>query len=365
MTQLDWPAVYDLVTRHGAQPGADLCAVAAADAESGRDPMSPPGDNGHSYGLWMLNDNGGLGVGLSVAARQDPDTAAAVMVKVFNGHYQDGLTAGYTGEDLVRYCCMWSERPDGTPDLHAPAMDRYVASWREAVAALSGEEPTPMHYDPSIPAERQVQSWSCSIRTATFMLKSLGGTLDAGTVQDLMVPQYVTPALGLLDGSGAGLAEFLGLQTGCDTGHRWVDWAWLQAHAGTMPIGIGSPSLYHWLAVRSLNADGTLALANPAPGYQGLGDTMSEAQFNQWAPWAGVWVTVPAENGGDDLSAEERATLAWWQGVAPVLPGFLNTVEDEATALAQRTKGQNHEAAAAILAQLASFRQVSGYQREG
>jgi N-acetyl-anhydromuramyl-L-alanine amidase AmpD len=69
-------------------------------------------------------------------------------------------------------------------------------------------------------------------------------------------------------------------------------------------------------------------------------------------------------DGGDELSAEDRATLAWWQGVAPVLPGFLNTVEDQAAALAQRTRGQNHEAAAAILAQLASFRQVSGYQRE-
>lgn len=158
-----------------------------------------------------------------------------------------------------------------------------------------------MIYDPSIPAERQISSWSCSIRTATFMLKSLGIDMDASRLQDVLVPDYVTPALGLIQGDGSGLAAVLADQSGCPTGHRWVDWAWLQAHAGTMPVGMGSPSLYHWVAVRGVQADGSLALANPAPGYQGLGDTMTAAQFQQWAPWAAVWIEMPAAEGDDGM----------------------------------------------------------------
>jgi hypothetical protein len=350
MSVLTPAELMDLVARHGARPGADLCAIAAALSESGGDPDAS-GDNGHSIGLWQMYDQG-LGAGMSVADRADPDTAAAVMVGIFNANYADAIRQGYSGEQLVRYCCMYTERPYGFPDLNCPAADRYVASWQAAVAALSGEEPATMTYDPETPPERQVQGWACSIRTATWMLKSLGGTLDAGAVQDLMVPQYVSPALGLLDGSGAGLADFLGLQTGCTVGHQWVDWAWLQAHAGTMPIGIGSPSMYHWLAVRGVNADGTLALANPAPGYDGVYDTMTEAQFNAWAPWAGVWIELPAdENGGDDLSDTERQELESLRG--------LKAQYDD---LSNYTSGLTSDILPPALAQLERARQVGGKQ---
>jgi hypothetical protein len=199
MSVLTPAELMDLVARHGARPGADLCAIAAALSESGGD-SDATGDNGHSIGLWQMYDQG-LGAGMSVADRADPDTAAAVMVGIFNANYADALRQGYSGEQLVRYCCMYTERPYGFPDLNCPAADRYVASWRAAVAALSGEEPATMTYDPETPPERQVQGWACSIRTATWMLKSLGGTLDAGAVQDLMVPQYVSPARSAISGS--------------------------------------------------------------------------------------------------------------------------------------------------------------------
>jgi len=150
-------------------------------------------------------------------------------------------------------------------------------------------------YDPTVPAERQLQSWTCSVRTATFMLKSLGIDIDAARMQDVLVPDYVTPELGLLAGDGSGLAAVLADQSGCPTGHTQASWAWLQENAGNVPIGMGSGTLYHWLAVRDLNPDGSLALANPAPGYRGVYDVMTEAQFRQWAPWSAVWIEVEEE----------------------------------------------------------------------
>lgn len=218
-----------------------------------------------------------------------------------------------------------------------------------------------MIYDPTIPAERQVQSWSCSVRTATFMLRSLGIDMDASRLEDVLVPDYVTPELGLLQGDGAGLAAVLADQSGCPTGHRWVDWAWLQAHAGTEPVGIGSGTLYHWTAVRGLNDDGTIALANPAPGYGGLGDVMTEAQFNHWAPWAGVWIEVPAESGGDDMA--DAALQAAYDELKTytdaltqtILPSALGTMETAAAGKSSRA-----ELANVVLGQCQAVRDAAG-----
>jgi hypothetical protein len=76
---------------------------------------------------------------------------------------------------------------------------------------------------------------------------------------------------------------------------------------------IGSGTLYHWVAVRGVDGEGNLTLSNPAPNYRGLGDTMTEAQFARWAPWACVYIDVgEAENMGqiDDLTN----TLGYLQG---------------------------------------------------
>lgn len=246
-----------------------------------------------------------------------------------------------------------------------PETQRYLTAilgdgWPEPA-----QEAPLMVFNPNTAPERQQQPWACSIRTATWMLRSLGVDIDAGRLQAVLVPDYVTPELGLLQGDGSGLAAVLADQSGCTTGHAWVSWDWLQAHAGTMPIGIGSPSLYHWLAVRDVNPDGTLALANPAPGYRGLYDTMTEAQFDQWAPWAGVWIEVPAENGGDDLSAEERAELESLRslktytdalvGDGGVLPSALGTLEAAADGKSSRA-----ELANVVRGQVAALREATG-----
>lgn len=175
-----------------------------------------------------------------------------------------------------------------------------------------------MAYDAETPPERQVQSWTCSIRTCTWMLQSVGCDVNAQEIQDIMVPEYATPEDGLLYGNGAGMAEVLADQSGMPTGYRWADWNWLVDHAGTMPIGLGSGTLYHWVAVRDYDpATDTILLMNPAPGYRGLGDVMTHWDYTHWAPWAATFILVddappvaPGESEEEALMTAEQTRIA-------------------------------------------------------
>jgi hypothetical protein len=154
-------------------------------------------------------------------------------------------------------------------------------------------------YNPDTPPERQISSWACSIRTATWMLKSVGVQIDAGQMQDEMVPTYVTPDLGLLDGRGIGLAEVLRRHLPPETPVEvlWApSWDDVVARAGRGPIGIGAGRpLYHWLNVARVLSPGVLDAPNPAPNYPPgapLHDNLTRAEFDKYAPWALVFVQV-------------------------------------------------------------------------
>lgn len=159
-------------------------------------------------------------------------------------------------------------------------------------------------YDSTTPPVRQTNDWSCSICTATWMLNSLGFPVTQDEMQQQMA-HLVDPRYGLLDGSGHDLQMFLGRVTGCEVEHvDRVTWQWLQQHAGSGPIGIGSASMYHWLAVRDLyGGGGPLALMNPAIGYKHVGDTMTAREFITWAPWNAVYIKPPE---GEDMARIEE-----------------------------------------------------------
>jgi hypothetical protein len=158
--------------------------------------------------------------------------------------------------------------------------------------------PADLHYDASTPAERQVQDWTCSIRSTAWCLKSLGVPVDIGALQSEMVPRYVTPALGLLDGSGRGLAEVLRAHLPSSWAERVhvyerIDWATLWGKAGTGPIALGLHGAYHWINVAAPQSDGHLTSPNPAPKYPTaapIGDVLTADEFGLYGPASAVWV---------------------------------------------------------------------------
>jgi hypothetical protein len=179
-------------------------------------------------------------------------------------------------------------------------LDRLVAVVTALGVPTSNPEPAPLAYNADAPPERQVQSWTCSIRTTAWMLDTLGLGVEIGALQDEMSPAYVTPQLGLLDGHGHGLAAVLKahLPPGTPVEVLWAPtWDDLAARAGRGPCGIGSGGLYHWLGVARQLDEQTMRTANPAPNYppaSPLGDRLTRAQFDQWSPWALVFVPVVA-----------------------------------------------------------------------
>jgi cell wall-associated NlpC family hydrolase len=134
MARLTVAELYALVRRHGAGPGVDRCMVAGALAESEGDPTREgdwEGDHPHSIGLWQLHDQG-LGAGLSVAERADPDRACAVILAAYVQWHDYWAAQGLEGEDLAARAYLWAERP---ADYNVPgsAADRRIRQkWHEA-----------------------------------------------------------------------------------------------------------------------------------------------------------------------------------------------------------------------------------------
>lgn len=156
--------------------------------------------------------------------------------------------------------------------------------------------PTPLIYDPDTPAEFQTLSWTCSIRTTTWVLKSLGVQTTAGEVYDLMVPTYANEAHGLLDSSGAGIVQVLADNFRLPAANReGMSWEDLTAWASEGPVALGGEGwgpAGHWVAVRRVRKDGSLALANPAEGgYLGVNEQMSRSQFDELGPFSAVRIT--------------------------------------------------------------------------
>lgn len=257
------------------------------------------------------------------------------------GRYGDGP------ESLGRY--NWPAR--GLQDN--PNRANIERGWRESARYVVEEAPVAQPFDPDTSPERQQQDWTCSIRTATWLLRSLGIDVTAAQMQDEMVAAgLVTPALGLLDGSGAALAAWLGERFGL-TVHVEPDISWERACelAGTVPLALGSASLYHWLAVRKPEGDG-LALMNPAPGYQGLGDYMTAEEFTRWSPWNAIWIETEAapENGDDMADAALIARLGYLQG--DVADAIESAIQDARTAPRKAARDEYLDAALAAVATL-------------
>jgi len=120
-------ALFDLVRGHGAGAGLDRIMVAAALAESEGNPNAN-GDNGHSIGLWQMHDHG-LGSGLTVAQRSDPDLACEKILPHFRNAHDDSIAQGFSGRSLAARTYVFTERPAGFPSLESAAALKFLGKF--------------------------------------------------------------------------------------------------------------------------------------------------------------------------------------------------------------------------------------------
>lgn len=176
-------------------------------------------------------------------------------------------------------------------------------------------------YNPDQPPERQIADWVCSIRATAWVLKSLGVPVDIGALQDEMSPAFVTPELGLLDGSGAGLAEVLRRHLPAGTSIEVLpqaSWDDLVSRAGRGPMAVGLHGAYHWINVARVKGD-QLDAPNPAPNYPKdapIGDQLTREEFQRFGPASLVFVdagttpSAPSVDPRDARIAELEAQVA-------------------------------------------------------
>jgi hypothetical protein len=256
-------------------------------------------------------------------------TARAANVNFVKDYY-------FQPENAIRDCARWlapywqqfsdldeeqryyetASRYNGGPGM-AFADNPNAHNFREAwAAAAEYEQEAPMPapatytYDPTLPAVRQTDDWSCAVASTTWALQALGIPANYPAMEQAMLSAgLVSREQGLLDGSGQALADWITRQFGVTVEvNSDADWEWVEKRAGRGPCLLGGRGWYHWTAVRALRLG--LALANPAPSWQDVGDDMSPDEFTAWGPWAALWLPVETPPEDDVTQAEYDALKA-------------------------------------------------------
>jgi hypothetical protein len=147
------------------------------------------------------------------------------------------------------------------------------------------------------PVELQDVPWDCSAASLCWALNAYGFGITEAEVVEGLGPSRISPALGLLDASGSGLVAYLGELGIPAMNDPSCSWAEILGAAGFQPMVMGGRAWCHWTGVRigdkawaGHEVKGSpVLLANPAPGYLGVFQAMTQAQFDSLGPFSAVW----------------------------------------------------------------------------
>jgi hypothetical protein len=145
------------------------------------------------------------------------------------------------------------------------------------------------------PVEPQDYPWDCAAASTAWALQAAGLPYSEQDVIKGLGPGRISPALGLLDASGAGLVEWLGEIGVHAENNAYASYSDVAAAAGYQPMVIGGRSWYHWSGVRmggicaGFGDIGAIALANTAPGWCGIYQSIEAADFEVLGEFAAVW----------------------------------------------------------------------------
>lgn len=146
-----------------------------------------------------------------------------------------------------------------------------------------------------LPRDNQDYPWDCAACSTAWCLRTIG---YPHTEQDVIAglgSSRISPTYGLLDASGAGLVSYLA-EVGVNAQNNPdASFADCVAAGGWQPMVIGGRGWNHWVAVRMGSAcagavpGAPLILMNPAPGWMGISQYLTEADFNNLGPFSAVW----------------------------------------------------------------------------
>lgn len=110
-------------------------------------------------------------------------------------------------------------------------------------------------------------------------------------VAEIGQPENINPVYGLMDGSGSQLRRVLA-NYGLDSNQGWLTFEQAYAIARKYTGMMSGGAWYHWVAIRGTDVYDTpeLWIANSAPGYMGIWDSLSKADFQRLGPFSVVWI---------------------------------------------------------------------------
>lgn len=141
--------------------------------------------------------------------------------------------------------------------------------------------------------EPQLYSWTCSACALDWVKRSTGLDPDSTreqTVYEIGYPEEINPQYGLtnINGPGAALQKVL-REYGQDTEQAWLDFDTVYTLAQHSTGMMSGGAWYHWVALRGVSGS-NIWIANSAPGYKGVYDTLSRYDFERLGAFNVVWL---------------------------------------------------------------------------
>jgi len=146
-------------------------------------------------------------------------------------------------------------------------------------------------FDPNTVMPHQSTSWTCSACSLSWCLRAtqIDPACDEWCAVDKIGrPDQINPTWGLTNIDGPGQALIVVFESyGVEAEQMWLSYDQVYALASET-VSLMSGSVWnHWCAIRGrLGAD--LWIANSGPGYAGVWDVLSRADFNRLGPFSVV-----------------------------------------------------------------------------
>lgn len=136
----------------------------------------------------------------------------------------------------------------------------------------------------------QFYDWTCSSCSLDWVLQSTWtrSTDREKTVYEIGYPDQINPAYGLMDGSGSQLQRVLA-DYGINSQSGRLGFDDVYRFAMTTTGMMSGAAWYHWVAIRGVQGS-NIWIANSAPGYRGVWDSLSREDFNRLGSFSVVWL---------------------------------------------------------------------------
>jgi len=108
------------------------------------------------------------------------------------------------------------------------------------------------------------------------------------TVYEIGYPNNINPQVGLTNANGSALQAVLEAY-GRESSQSWLDFDTAYEIAQGTTGMLSGAAWYHWVGLRGIQGS-NLWVANSAPGYKGVYDTLSRDDFNRLGGFSVVWL---------------------------------------------------------------------------